>query len=279
MENVANELYALHPTDFVEARAARVDEALKAGKGKVAARLAALKRPTLSAWAGNLLVQANPRQVTRLLRLGEALRQADHDRATTRLRGLSQQQDILVGVLSRQARTLAAEAGHPIGEAAQRKVEDTMRAALADPAAARKWASGRLVKALVPPAGFAEAAPAGTLALPAPAPRRARGSKTPSRPVHRDVTDAERAEAALHELEERSSELAQQLQATTELRRQVLERATELAQQLHATAELRRRVRNDLDNARTRAAETDLAARQARHAAQTARVQAELLRK
>jgi DNA repair exonuclease SbcCD ATPase subunit len=62
--------------------------------------------------------------------------------------------------------------------------------------------------------------------------------------------DVERAEAALHELEER---------------------ATELAQQLHATQELRRQVRTDLDNARHRATATG-------HAAQTAHARAKRLK-
>jgi hypothetical protein len=55
--------------------------------------------------------------------------------------------------------------------------------------------------------------------------------------------------------------------------RELEERATELAQQLRAAVELRRQVRNDLGNARTRAAETDRARQQARHAAQTARTE------
>src|SRR5689334_11983292 len=53
LESVAEELYTLHPTEFVGARTARVEAALAAGKAALAAQIAALKRPTLSAWAGN----------------------------------------------------------------------------------------------------------------------------------------------------------------------------------------------------------------------------------
>ncbi|MFF4764858.1 hypothetical protein ACFY4A_42605, partial [Streptomyces sp. NPDC001292] len=75
----------------------------------------------MSAWASNLLVHSEPKQVARLLRLGEGLRHAHQKLARTQLRRLSLQQHSLVGALSQQARTLAAEAGHPIGQAAQRK--------------------------------------------------------------------------------------------------------------------------------------------------------------
>ncbi|MER6921954.1 hypothetical protein [Streptomyces spiralis] len=119
LESVAEELYTLHPTEFVGARTARVEAALAAGKAALAAQIAALKRPTLSAWAGNLLVHSEPRQVARLLRLGEGLRSAHQKRARTQLRRLGRQQHTLVAVLTEQARLLAAEAGHPIGQAAQ----------------------------------------------------------------------------------------------------------------------------------------------------------------
>ncbi|WP_143674424.1 MULTISPECIES: hypothetical protein [Streptomyces] len=302
MESIADELYVLHPTRFVEARDAVADEALTAGEGKLAAQIAALRRPTLSAWASNLLVHSKPAQVTRLLRLGEGLRQAHHNADGTQLRRLNRRQHTLVGALSRQARDLAAGAGHPLGEAAQRKVEQTLHAALADPAAAQQWASGRLVKALVPPVGFTAAAVAEAPTRQAPAPSKARGRKTPPRPERPDMAgpksareqrpgearrrklvQAQRAAEAAEQQARQREEEHHQAQATVERTestlRQLEERATELAQQLHATVELRRRVRNDLDNARNRAAETDHAAQQARRAAETARDRAERLTK
>ncbi|MEU0597393.1 hypothetical protein ABZ484_03875 [Streptomyces sp. NPDC006393] len=267
LNSAAEELYTLHPTEFVRARTACVEEALAAGRATLAAEIAALKRPTLSAWAGNLLVHSEPRQVARLIRLGEGLRRAHQECARTQLRRLSRQQHTLVAALSEQARLLAAEAGHPIGQAAQHKVEQTLRAALADPEAAEKWASGRLVKALTPPAAFTAATAAlnESSARPAVAPHRARGGK-------REV------EAAVQQARKRQEE-HDQAQAEVERAeaalRELQERATELTQQLHATVELRRRMRNDLEQARRRAAQTEHAAQQARHAAETARARAE----
>ncbi|MFF4763152.1 hypothetical protein [Streptomyces sp. NPDC001292] len=297
LESVAAELYTLHPTQFVGARTARVDEALAAGNAVLAAQIAALKRPTLSAWASNLLVHSEPKQVARLLRLGGGLRQAHQKRARTQLRRLSRQQHTLMGTLSQQACSLAVEAGHPIGHAARRKVEQTLQAALADPAAAEKWASGRLVKALAPPAGFTAATAAlnKTPARPAVAPHRGRAGKPPPRPERPDAKiarkqratdeagrkpaqaqrEAEAAEQRAREREEEYDQAQEEVERAEAALRELQERATELAQQLHATVELRRRMRNDLDNARQRAAQTDHAAQQARQAAETARARAE----
>ncbi|GHF11983.1 hypothetical protein GCM10014715_79650 [Streptomyces spiralis] len=180
-------------------------------------------------------------------------------------------------------------------------MEQTLQAALADPAAAEKWSSGRLVRALAPPIGFtaATAAVNETSARPAADPHRARAKEPLSKPERSDValagkairrhrhTDEARrkpaqaqreAEAAEHYARQREEEhdqaQAEVERAETALR-ELQERATELAQQLHATVELRRRMRNDLDQARQRAAQTDQAAQQARHAAETARARAE----
>ncbi|MEU0597488.1 hypothetical protein ABZ484_04410 [Streptomyces sp. NPDC006393] len=283
LNSVAEELYTLHPTQFVGARTARVEEALATGKAALAAQIAALKRPTLSSWASNLLVHSEPKQTARLLRLGEGLRQAHQEHARTQLRRLHRQQHTLVAALSEQARLLAAEAGHPIGQATQRKVEQTLQAALADPAAAEKWASGRLVRALTPPVGFSTATGAlnETSARSAAAPGRTRAGKPPPEPEHPGVKtdrrvqrDAEAAEQRARQREEEHDQARAEVECAETALRDLEERATELAQQLHATVELRRRMRNDLDQARRRAAQTEHAAQQARHAAEAARARA-----
>ncbi|MEU6092842.1 hypothetical protein ABZ865_40050 [Streptomyces sp. NPDC047085] len=259
LESVAKELYTLHPTRFVGARTARVDEALAAGKAALAAQIAALRRPTLSAWAGNLLVHAEPKQVARLLRLGESLRRAHRNLDRAQLRRVSRQQHVLVAALSERARALTAEMGHPIGPAAQRKVEQTLHAALADRSAAEKWATGRLVKALVPPADFTA-----TAATEASARRRTVDARTKPRQSRLKAEAAERRDRERDEEQDQAQAEVDRLEAAL---RELEERATVLAQQLHATAELRRRTRDDLDQARNRAAQANRAARKTRHAA------------
>ncbi|WP_328682859.1 hypothetical protein OG905_38745 [Streptomyces sp. NBC_00322] len=144
--------------------------ARKAGDRELARRVGALRRPTLSAWASNLLVRGQPDAVAGLLRLGESLRAAHLELDPEQLRELSSQQHRLIGALARQARQLAADAGHPVSEEVQREIEVTLHAVLADPQAAQEWASGRLVKPLTPPVGFTAAAVSGAPQRAAPAP-------------------------------------------------------------------------------------------------------------
>ncbi|WP_328359839.1 hypothetical protein OG800_23460 [Streptomyces sp. NBC_00445] len=186
LDAVADELYGLRPEDFTAARAARVAAARTAGDRALAERIGKLRRPSLSAWASNLLVREQPEQIEPLIKLGEALRQAHQDLDGAQLRALSRQQRSLISALSRQAGQLAANAGHPLSEGAQREIDSTLHTVLADPEAAREWATGRLAKPLTATVGFPAAAlsakprtaPAGR-PRPAPAaePRRAASAR------------------------------------------------------------------------------------------------------
>lgn len=89
LDAVADELYGLRPEDFTAARAARVAAARTAGDRALAERIGKLRRPSLSAWASNLLVREQPEQIEPLLKLGEALRQAHQDLDGAQLRALS----------------------------------------------------------------------------------------------------------------------------------------------------------------------------------------------
>ncbi|MGW5696206.1 hypothetical protein ACWEWX_36430, partial [Streptomyces asiaticus] len=135
LDAVADELYALPPADFTAARDERAKDARTAGDRKLAERIRRLRRPTKAAWASNLLVRRQPDEAEQVLRLGEALRQAHQDLDGGQLRKLSTQQRQVIAALARQARELTAQAGQPIGEGAQREVQETLRAVLADPEA------------------------------------------------------------------------------------------------------------------------------------------------
>ncbi|MFG3509460.1 hypothetical protein ACGF5F_28615 [Streptomyces sp. NPDC047821] len=174
LESVTDELYGLRPDRFTTARNARAAEARKAGDRQLADAVRALRRPTLAAWASNLLVRERPEEARSLATLGEGLRRAHHELDGERLRELSRQQHVLVTALAREARQLAAEAGQPVGEDVQYEVEATLHAGLADPAAAEEWAAGRLVRPLAAPVGFTAA----LTDVPAPsAGRAARGGE------------------------------------------------------------------------------------------------------
>ncbi|CAL9606531.1 hypothetical protein [Streptomyces sp. enrichment culture] len=157
VDSVADELYGLRPAEFTALRERRAAEARTAGDREAADRIRALRRPTLAAWASNLLVRARPDEARALVALGDGLRQAHRDLDGARLRELGRQQHVLVAALAREAQRLTAEAGEKVGEAARAQVEATLHAALADPDSAEEWVAGRLAKALSAPVGFAAA--------------------------------------------------------------------------------------------------------------------------
>ncbi|WP_445517604.1 hypothetical protein [Streptomyces sp. NEAU-174] len=220
LDAVADELYALPPADFTAARDERAKDARTAGDRKLAERIRRLRRPTKAAWASNLLVRRRPDEAEQVLRLGEALRQAHQDLDGGQLRKLSTQQRQVIAALARQARELTAQAGQPIGEGAQREVEETLRAVLADPDAGQEWVRGRLAKPLAAPTGFALLADAARSAPPATGRgKRASGGR---------VADLDAARSRRRERQEQERRREQQEQ---EQRREQQEQERRRAQQ------------------------------------------------
>ncbi|MFJ7334243.1 hypothetical protein ACIQU3_20590 [Streptomyces sp. NPDC101110] len=221
-DSVADELYALRPEEFTAARASAVAAARTAGDRELAERIRVLRKPSLAAWVSNLLVRGSPGEVEPLLRLGEGLRQAHQDLDGAQLRELSRRQHALVRALSMQARQLAKEAGHPIGESVQRELENTLHAVLADPEAARAWAGGRLTKPLSAAVGFPAVAEGARPQRPAPAPAADRPAKKTSEQQRRRLEQARKdAEAADRELRELQGEAEAAGRAAAEARQQV----------------------------------------------------------
>lgn len=138
-------LYALPPGEFVSAR----NEAAQRAESKSdAAEIRKLRRPTVSAWAVNLLVADAPADVDALAELGERLRSAQAEMRGADLRELSSERNRTVAALVRRASALARAAGHPLPSAAEREVETTLDAAVADPDSSEAVRSGALTKAL-----------------------------------------------------------------------------------------------------------------------------------
>ena len=148
LAQVADELYAHTPSAFTAARDERAGQARAAGDAGLAVEIRKLRRPTVSAWLVNLLVREAPVQVGELLELGASLREAQQALAGDRLRDLSAQRGRLVTALVQEAKRLAAQAGQPVSAQAEREVQDTLEAALADPDLAEAVRSGRLTRAL-----------------------------------------------------------------------------------------------------------------------------------
>jgi hypothetical protein len=148
LAGVAEELYALSPSDFTAARDERVAQARTSGNRDLARAIGALRRPTVSAWLVNQLAREAGDQVGELLALGESLRRAQQDLAGEQVRELSAQRRRLVSALVTEARRLAERDGRVAGLQVEREVEATLQAALADADAATAVRAGCLASPL-----------------------------------------------------------------------------------------------------------------------------------
>jgi hypothetical protein len=142
LDAIALELYTLAPEDFTAARNARAG----ASDRSLAARIKALRKPTASAWAVDLLAREG--QLAEALELAGALREAQDDLDSAELARLGRQRRALVAALATQAVGLAEDRGVTISGAARADVEKTINAAVMDAAAAAAVMTGRLVRPL-----------------------------------------------------------------------------------------------------------------------------------
>ncbi|WP_174189780.1 hypothetical protein [Nocardia barduliensis] len=193
VEDVARELYGLPPAEFVEARTDRAAAARQAGDKQLAVAIGKLRKPTLTAWAANLLARAAPEDVADLLRLGAALAAAQRELSAEQLRSLTAQRQQLVNALAEKAGRLAAEQGHPVGEGAVRAVGQTLTAALVDSEVAERLRAGTLATA-ASYEGFGPSGP-NLLAVPEPAARRERAAsrRQPDDSARRELAEAQDA--------------------------------------------------------------------------------------
>ncbi|MGH3947130.1 MAG: hypothetical protein ACRDSI_19160 [Pseudonocardiaceae bacterium] len=245
VDDVAAELYAMEPPAFVAARTEAARAAQEAGDRELAVAIGKLRRPALAAWAVNLLARDDGAGLERLLALGEELREAQQQLRGEALQRLSRQRHEIVAALTRRARQLAEDAGHPLGADAARQVQETLGAALADPDAAREVRGGRLVTPLRY-AGFGPAvAPARATAQPGRQRlerelAEARREVTPlAQEVQRAALDLERADDAVADAQrrlaavtERRDAAARRAQAADRARRDAEGRVQRLIEQL-----------------------------------------------
>ncbi|MGC1288177.1 MAG: hypothetical protein WA895_35105, partial [Streptosporangiaceae bacterium] len=140
------ELYSSDPDEFVERRGALVARGREAGQAPAAKQIAALRKPTRSAWVVNRLVRADPGVTTELAELGEELRAAQDSLDGAAIRELSQQRRELIESLVRRAFTVVGVSAPPA--AIRDEVTATLGAALVDPQFADTLAAGALVRAV-----------------------------------------------------------------------------------------------------------------------------------
>ncbi|WUH89024.1 hypothetical protein OG900_02010 [Streptomyces sp. NBC_00433] len=248
LEAVCEDLYTGAPGEFTARRDERAAAAKAAGDRDTARAIRGLRKPSLSAWACNLLVRRRPEEARQFLQLGEALRRAHHEMDSSQMRELNARQWRIISELAGQAAGLAQEAGHRLSDAVQREVEATLRAATADPESARQWARGRLSGALTPPTGL----------TPATAPSAPPGAAPPERERPR----ADRRDELAERRRERQRRLAEARKAAEAAETALREARRDAASADAASAEAKERGQQ----ARQAVAEAEDRLRQAREA-------------
>jgi len=166
-EQEVERLFGLGPESFVAARNEAARRLRREGDAGAAARVTALRRPSMSAWAVNQLARGRGPELEGLLEVGGRLRAAhraavagggaDALRAATRA-----EREAVAGLLAAAVEVLEST-GHATTEATRDRIAATLHAAAADPAAAELVRRGRLTHDL-DPAGFGtpDAAPEGS---------------------------------------------------------------------------------------------------------------------
>ncbi|MFE3989915.1 hypothetical protein ACFXPR_36035 [Nocardia tengchongensis] len=147
LDQVVAELYGLSPDEFVAVRTERVRQARDAGDKALAAAIGKLRRPTVAAWALNLLSREASDEVRALLEVGDALRDAQRRLSAEQLRALTTQRQKVVNVVTRKAAELAAGRGRHLTEPVLRDIGASLQAALADQSVADGLRTGTLTAA------------------------------------------------------------------------------------------------------------------------------------
>ena len=134
--------------DFVASRKALAAE-VKAGAGAPAARaVLALRKPTLPAWAMNLVPRGDARALADLVGLGARMRAAQSRLDTATLTSVRGERDAALTAYVASVVAAADGEGGSLSPAARDEVRASAIAALADETAAQALASGQLTRAL-----------------------------------------------------------------------------------------------------------------------------------
>lgn len=202
---LADRLYAGSLEEFTGRRDAAAKEC---GEKALAAQLKRLKKPSVAAWAVNLLVRREAGQIDSVLALAESLRAAAEALDGDELRALTRQRRQLTSAFSTSARSLAREQGTRLTGPVVDQVEGMLTAAMLDPVAARVLRTGRVLTAFTS-TGVSELDVAAVVAVPDALDVQATPVDGPA-PVALHVVrdDGARLRAAQEALAEAAEELA-----------------------------------------------------------------------
>lgn len=250
LHEVAGELYAAAPADFIAQRNA----AASGADGDLSKAIRALRKPSAAAAAVNALVRGEPGLIDDILDVGDRMRDAFARRDRDAIRQLTQERQ---GLIQR------ATSGVEVSPSVRREVEETLQAAVIDPAAAAAVRSGMLIRALAS-TGVESVDVDDAVALPVdvsarPVRAAPRPEKTPAEPVESAAQRRERerrvraAEKALQRARDDAEAIDDELDAVVdrrsdleaereELDRRVQHVMDELTESRRAERELRKRI-------------------------------------
>lgn len=248
-------LFALRPGDFVAARNALAAHLRATGDFAAAARIKALKKPSVPAWAVNQLRFEEPRILAALLASGDRLRSRSSDMPSA----LQARRDALSSARKKAAELLAS-AGHAATPQIMQRVSATLEALATYGKAPDGPAAGRLTEELPAP-GFDEVATLGILRGVAGAPK-AQGQRMPERTAPAGPP-AEKAGLTS------AREQAARARAQAAKRREAEQLRSRLAA-LEKKAERARKTRQDLEAALAKASQDERRHQESVHAARKA---------
>lgn len=228
LERRIDDLYGLPLERFTPERDALAKELAAGGDRAGAARVKALRKPVVAAWAVNALAREDPEGVHALIELGDSLRSA-HRRAVSGgdvepFRAATEERRRLVGELTRTSTALLERTGGA-ATATTDAIAGTLEAATVDEETGELVRAGRLTKPVKPPATFAvaglrvlEGGPSRPATPPKPKPkpdaaklrRELSAAETRER---RAAAAVERERAAIQDLDRRRSEAKDRLRA------------------------------------------------------------------
>lgn len=299
LAGIAGRLYSLPFNDFVSARATAAKEAAggaTAGQEQrsLAAQVRALPKPSVGAWAVNMLVTARPDILRQLAQLGESMRVAQSALDVAELRRLGQERRQLLNIAVETARAVAQQRGRKISDAVAAEVEQTLRAATADEGAAAAVQSGRLLRTLSAD-GVDAVDVSGAVAVPAAAASGAAGAGGPGaggrqltgqprlqavrqEPRRLAPSARERAEARLREAEEDARLAAAEADRYKEELAEASAAAARLAQEAQTLQKQLELTEAELKAARKQGEEATAKAQQAARTAERERRKEDLAR-
>jgi hypothetical protein len=148
-----DDLYGLPLDQFIPERTALARELRKAGERERASEVAALRKPSVAAWAVNQMVRTQRQPVADLLEAGDALRAAQDDVLAGRgdaqsLRAAVEHERAAVDALTDAARGLLSSDGNELSGTIIERVSDTLHAAALDDDARVQVSEGRLEREL-----------------------------------------------------------------------------------------------------------------------------------